>query len=142
MVAMSVVMGTLGWVWLVVAIISPFLVNYAVYILVAAQGEPSASGLHNVCRCFFLVPLAFLAAITVSDKRALTIITTLAWLACSLPQIITYHEDTSSLLVWLVPALAQILALIVMMFKWNVFEAAFLRFTRVAQTTPWIRVPT
>ncbi|MPC10051.1 hypothetical protein E2C01_002677 [Portunus trituberculatus] len=136
--AMSVVMGTLGWWWLVIAIATPFLVNFAVYIHTAAQRTPEKIGyFHNCCRYISLIPLALLSSMTISDKRYLTILTTLAWIASYLPQILMFNSHMTNWLVWIVPTVAQICSLIIMMATWKVFEAAFYRFSRLAGTHPW-----
>lgn len=138
--AMAVVMGTLNWYWLAVAVIGPFLINYAAYTHAAAQAGPHDTVTYCVCRYCSLVPLALLSSVTVSDQRALTVITTMAWVGCTLPYIINYHDDLSTWLVWLIPACAQIIALIVMLWKWSAFEAAFERFNRIARINKWTKV--
>lgn len=132
-VAMSVVMGTLGWLWLLVAVISPFFVNFAVYSHAAFQNRPDSLGCcGSTFHCFSLVPFSLLSAMTVSDKRILTILTTLAWMASFLPQILTFHTEMVNWLVWLIPTAAQIIALLIMMVQWEAFESAFQRFSRLA----------
>ncbi|KAG0725409.1 hypothetical protein GWK47_038671 [Chionoecetes opilio] len=95
-VAMAIVMGTMGGWWLVLAVGVPFLINYAAYSYVAYKAGTG----RNVCHYVFLVPLALLSAITVSDQRLLTGITTLTWLGCSLPHVIKYHQRVSEWLPW------------------------------------------
>ncbi|KAG0725410.1 hypothetical protein GWK47_038672 [Chionoecetes opilio] len=138
-VAMAIVTGTVGGWWLVLAVGVPFLINYAAYSYEASKADTTG---HDVCRYVFLVPLALLSAITVSDQRVLTVITTLTWLACSLPHIIRYHQEVSNWLPWVIPAVAQIVALLTMMIKWSVFEATFQRFPRLARFNQWTAVPT
>lgn len=137
--AMAVVMGTLGWYWLALAALSPLLVNYTVYI---TQAPFAASRGTQVWLLIFMLPLGFLSAISVSEKRVLTVITTLAWLGCSVPQICMYHETPSEWLAWSIPAAGQVLALVIMMAKWSVFESAFERFGRLARVNQFVRVPT
>lgn len=137
--AMSVVMGTLGWYWLLFAIISPFLVNLAVYTYTAVQrGSHSTRCFENTCRYINLVPLALLSSMTVSDKRSLTVLTTFAWMGSYFPQILKNHTTKYQWLVWSIPTVAQIAALVIMMLQWEVFKVAFYRFSRVVrQPSGW-----
>lgn len=140
MAAISVVMGTRGWYWMLVAVMSPFLVNYAVYMVQAPFR--TTEGPAKVWLFIFMLPLAFISAITMSESRVLTVITTLAWLVCSVPQIYWYHGTLSQWLVWSVPAVVQVISLVVMMIQWNPFEAAFERFGRLARTNQFVQVRT
>ena len=142
MVAMSVVMGTLGWYWLVIAISAPFFVNIVIYINIAFQKRlGKISIFENTCRCMNLIPLALLSSMTVSDKRYVTILTTMAWIVSYLPQIWMFHYSMTNWIVWLVPTGAQVLALVIMMLQWSTFEAAFSRFSRMAGGPVWSTIP-
>lgn len=138
--AMAVVMGTLGWHWLALAVLSPFLINYTYYITHAPFA--AARGAQKVWLLIFMLPLGFLSAISVSEKRVLAVITTLAWLGCSVPQIYAYHGRLSEWLVWGIPVVGQVLSLSIMMARWSAFEAAFERSGRLARVNQFVPVPT
>ena len=139
MALMAVVMGTKAWYWLALAVMCPFLINYAVYVMLAPVS--AVKGKEKVFLFLFLVPLALLSSITVSEKRVLTFITTLAWLGCSLPQIISFHDSQSEWLVWSIPVSAQIIAFVLMMVKWSAFEGAFERFSRLCRVNQFTPLP-
>lgn len=136
MSAMAIAVGTFPWYWLPLITIgppAPFFATYTAYARALSQTDPHDSILQNTCRFFFLVPLAFLSTITVSDQRVRTVTTTLAWLGCSIPQIMTYNASPGAVLVWLVPACSQIVALVAMMARWRAFEPAYQIFSRIVK---------
>lgn len=80
---------------------------------------------------FYPIPIAFLYALSMTRKRGLMMVNTFFWLLLSLPQIAMYNKKLAQWGLFLGPFLAQVLALVLLLWKWEVVEVAFRRFERL-----------
>lgn len=82
-------------------------------------------------KLFYPIPIAFLYALSMTRKRGLMMVNTFFWLLLSLPQIAMYNKKLAQWGLFLGPFLAQFLALVLLLWKWEVVEVAFRRFERL-----------
>nr|XP_045620147.1 uncharacterized protein LOC123771605 [Procambarus clarkii] len=128
--SMAMVAAVVSWTWMVAGIAAPIVFNYGfcLYITDPLHGK---SKVRRFARCFMPLPIAMLYSLSVSPKKITTVVTTCLWLGMSLPQVVEHHDTVVQVAAWGVPFLAQVLALIVMLYKWSILKKTFTRFGRL-----------
>ncbi|KAG7163170.1 uncharacterized protein LOC121873310 [Homarus americanus] len=131
-VSMAMVAAVINWGWMIGGLAAPFFLNYALCLYTTFPLSEGSFG-QLVARCTLPIPTALLFALSVSKDKVATVLTTICWLCFSLPQIVTHHDTAIHWLVWGVPFLGQLVAFVLMMIKWSIFQTAFTRFGRLLE---------
>ncbi|XP_047470967.1 uncharacterized protein LOC125026520 [Penaeus chinensis] len=105
--------------------------NYFISLHISARGKGGEGSCAE--KIFYTIPLASLYALSMTRKRGLMVLNTMLWLCLSLPQLAFYNERLLQWVLFGVPFLAQIVALLLLLCKWRVVEVAFRRFERLEE---------
>ncbi|XP_063613237.1 uncharacterized protein LOC134786553 [Penaeus indicus] len=108
-----------------------FILSFNYFMSIYARGKGGEVSCAE--KIFYPIPIAFLYALSMTRKKGLMILNTIFWICLSLPQVALYNERLLQWVLFGVPFLAQVVALLILLCKWRVVEVAFRRFERLQQ---------